>query len=274
MRRPSSGATRATRSAATRRRGRRPSPRALTLSPRVELDRAEADRWARTLTDIRLMVGTRIGLEDDDSEVPEGLVGEIYHWLTELQGGIIAALDGGLSDGGLGCGVRSRMSLELTAEEFEKVVIEELDALPDEMVDGLDNLVFVTEDRPEDGSLDLLGIYEGIALTERDRYGFGELPDRIVLFREPLLEHLRRPGRTARRDPRHARARDRPLLRHRRRGAAPPRLGVTRLSTSIGRLARRSHVTNRIRSPRVKEPSCRVAASPPPSSSPPRCCSR
>ena len=70
----------------------------LTASPRVELDRLEADRWARSLTDIRLMVGTRIGLEDDDSEVPEGLVGEIYHWLTELQGGIIAALDGGLRD--------------------------------------------------------------------------------------------------------------------------------------------------------------------------------
>ena len=79
------------------------------------------------------------------------------------------------------------MSLELTSEEFEKIVVDELDALPDEMVDGLENLVFVTEDRPEDGSLDLLGIYEGIALTERDRYGFGELPDRIVLFREPLL---------------------------------------------------------------------------------------
>ena len=43
------------------------------------------------------------------------------------------------------------------------------------------------EARPEDGSLDLLGLYDGIALTERDRYGFGELPDRIVLFREPLL---------------------------------------------------------------------------------------
>ncbi|HTL42028.1 MAG TPA: metallopeptidase family protein [Pseudolysinimonas sp.] len=55
------------------------------------------------------------------------------------------------------------------------------------MVDGLENLVFVVEDRPEDGSLDLLGEYQGIALTERDRYGFGELPDRIVLFREPLL---------------------------------------------------------------------------------------
>ena len=79
------------------------------------------------------------------------------------------------------------MSLQLTAEEFEKVVVAELDELPDEMVDGLENLVFVVEDRPEDGSLDLLGIYEGVALTERDRYGFGELPDRIVLFREPLL---------------------------------------------------------------------------------------
>ena len=55
------------------------------------------------------------------------------------------------------------------------------------MVDGLENLVFVVEDRPADGSLDLLGSYEGVALTERDRYGFGELPDRIVLFREPLL---------------------------------------------------------------------------------------
>jgi predicted Zn-dependent protease with MMP-like domain len=79
------------------------------------------------------------------------------------------------------------VSLDLSPEEFEKVVVDELDELPDEMVDGLENLVFVTEDRPADGSLDLLGLYEGVALTERDRYGFGELPDRIVLYREPLL---------------------------------------------------------------------------------------
>jgi predicted Zn-dependent protease with MMP-like domain len=79
------------------------------------------------------------------------------------------------------------MSIELSAEEFERLVIEELDALPDEMVDGMENVLFVTEDRPPDGSLDLLGIYEGTALTDRDQYGFGELPDRIVLFREPLL---------------------------------------------------------------------------------------
>lgn len=79
------------------------------------------------------------------------------------------------------------MSLELSPDEFEKIVIDELDELPDEMVDGLENLVFVTEDRPSDGSLDLLGLYEGTALTDRDQYGFGELPDRIVLYREPLL---------------------------------------------------------------------------------------
>ena len=77
--------------------------------------------------------------------------------------------------------------MELDSEAFEELVVDELDRLPDDMVDGLENVVFVVEDRPEDGSLDLLGLYEGTALTERDRYGFGEMPDRIVLYREPLL---------------------------------------------------------------------------------------
>lgn len=75
----------------------------------------------------------------------------------------------------------------IPAEEFERLVVDELDELPDDMVDGLENVVFVTEDRPEDGSLDLLGLYDGVALTERGQYGFGELPDRIILYREPLL---------------------------------------------------------------------------------------
>lgn len=79
------------------------------------------------------------------------------------------------------------MTLDLGQDAFEAMVTDELDRLPDEMVDGLDNVVFVVEDRPEDGSLDLLGLYEGVALTERDTYGFGEMPDRIVLYREPLL---------------------------------------------------------------------------------------
>ncbi|MBM7467586.1 putative Zn-dependent protease with MMP-like domain/GNAT superfamily N-acetyltransferase [Microbacterium keratanolyticum] len=96
----------------------------------------------------------------------------------------------GLSD----LGPRITMRVDLTppalnidAEAFEAMVVEELDRLPDEMVKDLENVVFVVEDRPEDGSLDLLGLYDGLALTERGGYGMGELPDRIVLYREPHL---------------------------------------------------------------------------------------
>jgi predicted Zn-dependent protease with MMP-like domain len=77
--------------------------------------------------------------------------------------------------------------LELDTETFEQLVSDELDELPGDMLDGLDNVVFVVEDRPEDGSLDLLGLYDGVAVTERGQYGFGEMPDRITLYREPLL---------------------------------------------------------------------------------------
>ena len=77
--------------------------------------------------------------------------------------------------------------MEMDAATFEQLVVDELDLLPDDMVEGLDNVVFVVEDRSEDGGLDLLGLYDGWALTERDRYGVGELPDRIIVYREAHL---------------------------------------------------------------------------------------
>ncbi|MBF4560753.1 metallopeptidase family protein [Microbacterium sp. VKM Ac-2870] len=77
--------------------------------------------------------------------------------------------------------------IELDADDFDDLVAQEIDLLPAEMVVGLDNVIFIVEDRPEDGSLDLLGLYDGLALTERDRYGSGELPDRIIVYREPHL---------------------------------------------------------------------------------------
>jgi predicted Zn-dependent protease with MMP-like domain len=78
--------------------------------------------------------------------------------------------------------------LVLDAQAFERLVVDELDQLPDDMVDGLDNVVFVVEDRSEDGGTDLLGLYDGWAITERERYGSGaELPDRIILYREAHL---------------------------------------------------------------------------------------
>ena len=79
------------------------------------------------------------------------------------------------------------MPLDLSADAFERIVEEELDALPDDMVDGLENLAFVIEDRAADGE-DLFGVYDGVDLTHRSQYGFGELPDRIVVYRMPHLE--------------------------------------------------------------------------------------
>jgi predicted Zn-dependent protease with MMP-like domain len=76
--------------------------------------------------------------------------------------------------------------LELSAAAFEALVEEELDALPDEMIDGLENVAFVIEDASADGD-DLFGRYEGVDLPHRGQYGFGELPDRIVVFRLPHL---------------------------------------------------------------------------------------
>ena len=75
--------------------------------------------------------------------------------------------------------------MEMSAEAFDELVSDELDLLPEEMIAGLDNVIFVVEDEPEDGS-DTLGYYDGTALTERDSYGYGQLPDRIVLFSGPL----------------------------------------------------------------------------------------
>lgn len=75
--------------------------------------------------------------------------------------------------------------MQISETDFATIVDEALDRLPSRLMDGLDNLVFVVEDEPEDGS-DSLGWYEGTALTERDQYGYGQLPDRIVLFRGPL----------------------------------------------------------------------------------------
>ena len=75
--------------------------------------------------------------------------------------------------------------MEISQDAFESLVEDALGALPEQLVAGLDNLIFVIEDEPEDGS-ETLGVYDGVALTERDEYGFGQLPDRIVVFQGPL----------------------------------------------------------------------------------------
>lgn len=69
---------------------------------------------------------------------------------------------------------------------FEELVEEALTGLPDWVAERLDNVaVVVEEDAPPDDP-DLLGLYEGIPLTERGQDYFGVLPDRIRLFRRTI----------------------------------------------------------------------------------------
>lgn len=78
--------------------------------------------------------------------------------------------------------------LEMSSEEFEALVADGLDSLHEEMLARLDNVIFLVEDRPEDGS-GVLAVYEGFSLAERESYGMGEEPDRIILYRKNLLAH-------------------------------------------------------------------------------------
>ena len=75
--------------------------------------------------------------------------------------------------------------MDIGEEDFYALVEEALATLPEELLDDLENVAIVVEDEPEDGS-EILGVYEGTALTERDSSWFGMLPDRVVLFRGPL----------------------------------------------------------------------------------------
>jgi predicted Zn-dependent protease with MMP-like domain len=75
----------------------------------------------------------------------------------------------------------------MTRERFEELVGEALDEVPDELLRLMDNVVVLVEDDPPPGEPDLLGLYEGHALTERGVDYAGVLPDRITIFRRPIL---------------------------------------------------------------------------------------
>ena len=72
-------------------------------------------------------------------------------------------------------------------EEFERLVDGALDEIPEELAGLIRNVVVLVEDDAPPDDPDLLGLYEGIALTERHGEPGLELPDRIFVFRRPLL---------------------------------------------------------------------------------------
>jgi predicted Zn-dependent protease with MMP-like domain len=70
---------------------------------------------------------------------------------------------------------------------FEELVAQALDGLPRWVHRQLENVDVLIEDHPPSDDPELLGLYEGVPLTERDGAYFGVLPDRITLFRSALL---------------------------------------------------------------------------------------
>lgn len=77
--------------------------------------------------------------------------------------------------------------VEMTRERFEELVADALDEVPEELLGLMNNVVILVEDDPPPGEADLLGLYEGHALTNRGWDYSGVLPDRIFIYRHPIL---------------------------------------------------------------------------------------
>lgn len=86
--------------------------------------------------------------------------------------------------------------IELTDEEFDALITRAMDELPQEYIRGLENVAIVYDDEPSEEqkikmNLDhnhlLLGLYEGIPLTQRGAGYTFVLPDKITLFKHSIL---------------------------------------------------------------------------------------
>lgn len=89
----------------------------------------------------------------------------------------------------------------MSDEEFESVIEEALESIPEKFLEALENVAIVMEDEPGEYHLDtleapdslgasyfddeLLGLYDGIPLTERGDYYDGDIPDVITVFKGP-----------------------------------------------------------------------------------------
>jgi predicted Zn-dependent protease with MMP-like domain len=79
------------------------------------------------------------------------------------------------------------VTVEMTRDRFEELVGDSLDLIPPDFAAAMDNVVVLIEDRNPDEPT-LLGLYHGVALTERTSDYGGVLPDRIFIYREAILD--------------------------------------------------------------------------------------
>jgi predicted Zn-dependent protease with MMP-like domain len=90
--------------------------------------------------------------------------------------------------------------------DFDRLVSDALDELPDDIRGLMTNVAVTVEDEPPPGQ-PLLGLYEGIPWGRRGPYYAGALPDKITIYRLPL-------ERMAGGDPERLRAAVRRVVRH------------------------------------------------------------
>ena len=88
----------------------------------------------------------------------------------------------------------------MNRERFEALVAAAVERLPEELADRLENIDIVVEDWPTPEQLagaeleedeTLLGLYEGVPLTQRSSFYGMVLPDKISIFQKPLEESCR-----------------------------------------------------------------------------------
>lgn len=91
-------------------------------------------------------------------------------------------------------GIPNFAPFHMNPAEFEDAVQAAIAEIPRKIRDQMSNVTIFVEDdytpsESEDPHTVLLGLYEGTPLTERDSWWeSGSLPDRITIFREPILE--------------------------------------------------------------------------------------
>jgi predicted Zn-dependent protease with MMP-like domain len=77
------------------------------------------------------------------------------------------------------------MALQITDQQFDELVAQGIDAIPDELLQQMENVVITVEQESDEGGDDLLGEYFGIPLTERYDYS-AVMPDVIKIYKGPL----------------------------------------------------------------------------------------
>jgi predicted Zn-dependent protease with MMP-like domain len=85
--------------------------------------------------------------------------------------------------------------MTMSQDEFEKLVVEAVAALPPIGKSAMDNVAFFVEPEVREAKANemhiqkgqlLLGLYEGVSKTNRGAFYAGVLPDKITIFQRPI----------------------------------------------------------------------------------------